>query len=211
LGRHKSNPGTSTVLGDRIRQLRKGRELTLKELGVRTGLSHAFLSQVERGLARPSMTTLGEIAEALGIGTSALLSQPSTGFARIVRRESAPIVFTRTEESPVDAWALTGENALINVIEIAGRFARSELMAHPGEEAVYVVEGELEVILGEESYVLGPGDVLNFDCTVVHTYRSVGSAAPRFLVIVVDPGRYASQVEEGVYESRQATKQPGTP
>ena len=136
-------------------------------------MSHAFLSQVERGLARPSMTTLGEIAEALGIGTSALLSQPSTGFARIVRRDSAPMVFTRTEESPVDAWALTGENALINVIEIAGSFARSELMAHPGEEAVYVVEGEIEVILGEESYVLGPGDVLNFDSrSSIRTVRS---------------------------------------
>ena len=96
LGRHKLKPGASAVLGDRIRQLRKARGLTLKELGSRTGLSHAFLSQVERGLARPSMTTLGEIAEALGIGTSALLSQPSTGFARIVRRDSAPMVFTRT-------------------------------------------------------------------------------------------------------------------
>jgi transcriptional regulator with XRE-family HTH domain len=186
--------------------LRKARELTLKELGARTGLSHAFLSQVERGLARPSMTTLAEIAEALGIGTSALLSQPATGFARLVRRDRAPVVFTRTEEAPVDVLALTGENAMINVIEIVGHFERSELMAHPGEEAVYVVEGELEVILDDQTYLLGPGDVLNFDCTVVHTYRTVGSVPPRFLIIVVDPGQYATPAGTALYESRQATR-----
>jgi transcriptional regulator with XRE-family HTH domain len=206
LGRHKSKPGADAVLGDRIRQLRKARSLTLKELGARTALSHAFLSQVERGLARPSMTTLAEIAEALGIGTAALMSQPSTGFAQLVRRDSAPIVFRRTTEIPVDVRALTGENALIKVVESAGHFGLSELMAHAGEEAVYVVEGEIEVILGDEIHVLGPGDVLNFDCSVVHTYRDVGTVPPRFLTIVVDPGAYASPIPEDLYESRQAMR-----
>jgi transcriptional regulator with XRE-family HTH domain len=187
-----------------MRQLRKARGLTLAELGARTGLSHAFLSQVERGIARPSMTTLAEIAEALGIGTAALLSQPSTGFAQLVRRDAAPFVFERTEAAPVDVRALTGENALIKVLESVGHFGLSELMAHAGEEAIYVVEGEIEVGLGAETHVLRAGDVLNFDCSVIHTYRSVGSVPPRFLVIVVDPGQYASPLDESTYEARQA-------
>jgi transcriptional regulator with XRE-family HTH domain len=205
LGRHKSKPAaTPTVLGGRIRQLRKARGLTLKELGGETDLSHAFLSQVERGLAQPSVTTLADISVALRVSPAALLSQPSTGFAQLVRRDTAPTVFVSTETAPVDCRALTGENASISMVEIRGPFERSELMAHPGEEAIYVVEGEIEVIVADEPYVLGPGDVLTFDCSVIHTYRAVGSVPPRFLVIVVDPGQYANPLDESVYESRQA-------
>jgi transcriptional regulator with XRE-family HTH domain len=206
VGRRKSKTtdAGAAVLGERVRQLRKARGLTLKELGAATGLTHAFLSQVERDRARPSMSTLDDIAAALGISAAALVSHTSSGFARHVRRDDAPIVDVGPNEGSVAVRVLTSTDALMKVTESAGSFLRSERMAHPGEEVVYVVEGELEIEVDGEIFVLGAGDVLNFDCSVEHTYRALGTAPPRFLVIAADPGQYASPVDETLYEYRLA-------
>lgn len=207
MGRHRAKPeqAGAVVLGGRIRQLRVARGLTLKELGHRSGLSHAFLSQVERGLARPSVSTLTDIAGALGIGVATLVSQTSTGFARLVRGATAPRVVVGPSADTVAVRALTGADALMKVTESVGHFPRSESMAHAGEEVVYVLEGAVEVTVNGNAFVLGPGDVLNFDCSVEHTYRSLDGVPPRFLVIAADPGQYASPIDESVYAYRQAS------
>jgi transcriptional regulator with XRE-family HTH domain len=208
VGRQKSRPADarSAVLGERIRQLRKARGLTLAQLGAATGLSHAFLSQVERDRARPSISTLDDIATALGIGAAVLVSQTSSGFVRHVRRDEAPLFHTgpSPHDAGVDSRALTSGDALMKAVENVGSFPLSHRMAHPGEELVYVVEGQVEIEVGGEMFLLGAGDVLNFDCSIEHTYRAVGDIPPRFLVIAADPGQYASPIDETVYESRRA-------
>jgi transcriptional regulator with XRE-family HTH domain len=206
VGRHKSKPADTgaAVLGERVRQLRKARGLTLKDLGVAAGLSHGFLSQVERDRARPSMSTLGDIAAALGISAAALVSHTSSGVARHVHGDEAPTIFVGPSPDAVTVRALTSRDALMKVTEIAGSFPRSERMAHPGEEVVYVVEGEVEVEVAGGTFLLSAGDVLSFDCSVEHTYRAIGTIPPRFLVIAADPGQYASPVDETVYHSRLA-------
>jgi mannose-6-phosphate isomerase-like protein (cupin superfamily)/DNA-binding XRE family transcriptional regulator len=205
VGRHKSKPADTGVdaLGDRVRQLRKARGLTLKDLGAAAGLSHGFLSQVERDQAHPSLSTLDDIAAALGIDPAALVSHTSSGFARHVRADDAP-TFSFGPGCAVVMRALTGRNALMKMTESIGCFPRSELMAHPGEEVAYVVEGQVAIEVGGKTFLLGPGDVLSFDCSVEHTYETVGDTPPRLLVIAVDPGQYASPVDESIYEYRLA-------
>jgi transcriptional regulator with XRE-family HTH domain len=206
VGRHKSKPADTgaDALGDRVRQLRKARGLTLKDLGAAAGLSHGFLSQVERDQAHPSLSTLDDIAAALGIDAAALVSHTSSGFVRHVRADEAPTFSFGPGFGAVIVRALTGRNALMKVTESIGCFPRSEPMAHPGEEVAYVVEGQVEIEVGGVTYLLGAGDVLNFDCSVEHTYETVGDTPPRFLVIAADPGQYASPVDESVYEYRLA-------
>jgi transcriptional regulator with XRE-family HTH domain len=199
VGRHKSKPAdtdAASVLGKRVRQLRTARGLTLKQLGAATGLSHGFLSQVERDRARPSMATLGDIAGALGVSAGALLSQTTNGTARHVRRAEASLV----DNNGVMVRALTGRDALMKVMESAGSFERLERTGHPGEEVVYVIEGQVEIEVGDETFLLGAGDVLNFDSSLAHAYQTVGDAQPRVLVITADPGQYASPVDGTLYE-----------
>lgn len=211
MGRHKSKPADAdaAVLGERVRQLRKARGLTLKQLGTATGLSHAFLSQMERDRARPSISTLADIAAALGISTAALVTHTSTGATRYVRGDEAAMVSVGPSADSVTVRVLTSRDALMKVTESLGRFPRSERMAHPGEEVVYVIEGRLEIEVGGATFLLGTGDVLSFDSSVEHTYQSVGDVAPRFLVIAADPGQYASPVDETVYEYRRAESTSG--
>ena len=207
MGRHKSKPAdtsTTSLLGERVRQLRTARGLTLKEFGAATGLSHGFLSQLERNLARPSMSTLDDIAAALGTSTAALVSDSEHGYVNHVRGEEAPVYLFDTSADTVTVRALTGEKALMKVTENSGSFPQSDSMAHPGEEVVYVIAGEVEVEVGDESFLLREGDVLNFDCSVEHTYRAVGVEPPRFLVIAANPGGYADPIDHTVYDSRKA-------
>lgn len=207
MGRRKSRPADAGVaaLGDRIRRIRRAQGLTLEQLGQATSLSHAFLSQVERDRARPSVTTLSEIAAALGISASALVAQTSSGAAHLVRGAEAPVVFRRDDGSVVMS-ALTGERALMKAMEGIGSFDLSEKMAHEGEELVYVIDGELEITVGDDRYLLGPGDALTFDCAVPHYYRSAGDTESRFLNVVADPGSFASPLDGTVYEARKARR-----
>jgi transcriptional regulator with XRE-family HTH domain len=206
VGRHKSRPADAgvAVLGDRIRQLRHARGLTLKQLGEATSLSHAFLSQVERGRSRPSMTTLGEIAAALGISTPILMTQTSSGFVHFVRSAEAPANNTGPGTDTVDFRTLTGENSLMKMVLSTGPFPPSDARAHPGEEIIYVIEGELEVTVAGEAIALGPGDALSFDCSVQHFYRSLNGTSPRCIVVVSNPGSYAVPIVETASESRPA-------
>ena len=199
MGRHKSNPAdtdAALVLGERVRQLRTARGLTLKQFGAATGLSHGFLSQLERNLARPSMSTLNDIAGALGVSPGTLLSQTSNSTPRHTRRAEASLVYN----NGVTMRALTGRNSLMKVTESAGSFGRMERSGHPGEEVVYVIEGQLEIEVAGETFLLGAGDVLNFDSSVAHAYQAVGDAPPRVLVITAEPSQYASPVDGRLYE-----------
>src|SRR3954471_16234711 len=72
LSGHPSTNGFETDLGARVRALRRARGLTLKGLGRLAGLSHPFLSQVERGLARPSIGSVERIAAALDVSVAHL-------------------------------------------------------------------------------------------------------------------------------------------
>src|SRR5690349_24836849 len=83
-----STNGFETDLGARVRTLRRERGLTLKGLGRLAGLSHPFLSQVERGLARPSVSSVERIAAALDVSVARLWSPPRHGDAvQLIRHE----------------------------------------------------------------------------------------------------------------------------
>ena len=74
-----TDEATGVALGARVRSLRRERGWTLKQLGREAGLSHPFLSQLERGLARPSVGSVERIARAFGMPVGLLWSTPARG------------------------------------------------------------------------------------------------------------------------------------
>jgi transcriptional regulator with XRE-family HTH domain len=209
LGRHKSRAPENghAVLGARIRKLRSARGLTLKQLGERTGLSHAFLSQVERGLATPSFLTLADIARALAVSPAVLVAHTTSGLTALVRDTDEATVFGVPAADEVVARSLSPRDGLIKALVSEGNFELVEQMAHSGEELVYVISGQIEVSIGSERYALGPGDALTFDCSRPHAYRSLDASSPRFLVAVADPGAYAEGLDDSL-KARGLTARP---
>lgn len=178
----------SRVLGPRIRRLRQEQGLTLVALGERTGLTHAFLSQVERGLANPSLRTLGMIASALGVSVGTLLQVPIDGelVSRVTRAgDPESVIFTGDDDS-FTMYALTARTSTFHALLADGHHPATRVGGHEGEELVLVLEGELEMTVDGEKFHLEEGDALVFDGSRPHVYRTLGDVRPRFLVVVGD-------------------------
>jgi transcriptional regulator with XRE-family HTH domain len=172
-----STNGTSH-LGAQVRALRRERGLTLKALGRRAGLSHPFLSQVERGLARPSMDSVQRIAGALEVPVGQLWAPPRPEEAELIRREEGETV----EERGAALRELGAEPA---VREWTARSRRWPATAdrRPGEVLLYVARGAVEVDLAGALYTLGEGDSLRFDGATPHRLRRSGPTSTRVLIV----------------------------
>lgn len=166
----------ASSLGARVRALRQERGLTLKDLGRSAGLSHPFLSQLERGLARPSVGSAERIAEALDVPVGALWAAPRATEAVLVRAhegtmEGALRVLTAGAE-PLHAGEWSG-----------GADWPARRMRRAGAVLVYVVSGDLELDLDGTVHALGEADALLFDGATPHRLRHTGDAGTRALYV----------------------------
>src|SRR5204863_1922697 len=91
LSGQTSNTASGSDLGGRVRSLRRQRGLTLKGLGRLAGLSHPFLSQVERGLARPSVGSVERIAAALDVSVAQLWSPSRGAEVELIRHDEGEV------------------------------------------------------------------------------------------------------------------------
>ena len=173
----------ASCLGARVRELRHERGLTLKALGRRAGLSHPFLSQLERGLARPSVGSVERIAIALEVPVGALWTAPRTDAAEIVRADEGSSA--AHEDGPGALRDLWSDNGGMRVREWTGggREWPDEIETTSGEVLLYVVRGSIEVDLDGSVQELEAGDALKFDGAVRHRVRRSGPAATRVLYV----------------------------
>ena len=172
-------------VGSAIRHRRQEAELTLVALAERTDLSQPFLSQVENGRARPSMSSLYRIARALDTTPQALFST-STAVADeavVATRDSAASVRATDDVSSIVRVLLSGSSP-VHLVEYDGlptEFA--EWWEHDGFEVAYVVAGEVESEVGGALSRLGAGDAVSYPAHLPHRHRSVGAVPARLLVI----------------------------
>ncbi|MEV8267672.1 cupin domain-containing protein [Microbacterium sp. NPDC076911] len=172
------------ALGSRIRALRKSRGMTLMQAATEAGLSHSFLSQVERGLERLSMSSLYRVARTLGTTQQALLTaepdERPRGDFHVFRGEAA---------SPVDAGSgavtvLAQQRARFLPMIFAGEFPEDGLWwQHDEEEFVYILEGELIVTIDDKVATLEAGDATYFESGVRHKWRTSPGKPCRALVV----------------------------
>jgi transcriptional regulator with XRE-family HTH domain len=172
------------VLGPRIRARRHELGLTLKQVALMAGLSHPFLSQVERGLARPSVTTLQRLADALGTTTYMLLA-PKAGPVRLVRRGEG-VLPTGDEPGTLGTQrALSSGPHRIRAVETRGAppdWGPSKT-TQPGEVLIYVADGCVEAEVAGKRYQLESGDTLVFDGRLPHDVRNANGPETRYLSI----------------------------
>jgi transcriptional regulator with XRE-family HTH domain len=179
-GRTSTNGATD--IGAQVRALRRERGLTLKGLGERAGLSHPFLSQVERGLARPSVDSVQRIAHALGVPVAVLWAPPRRpDSVHIVRRHeggTSEADGAITRELPAEPGAL-----VVREWTARGRRWPESPQAHLGEVLIYVARGSVEVDLGGTVHALEEGDAMRFDGTIPHRLRRRGGPGTRALIV----------------------------
>lgn len=171
------------ALGARIRALRHERGLTLTQVAAQAELSHSFLSQVERGLERMSMTSLFRVAQALGTTQQALLTDAPE------RRSGGRYhVFRDAAATPLDAGGdpvrvmARGNPRFVPMI-MSGSFAEDMWWVHDEEEFVLVLDGVLVVILDDEEFELHAGDSVYYEGGVRHRWRTAPGTTAKVLTV----------------------------
>jgi transcriptional regulator with XRE-family HTH domain len=182
LSSHLHTNGFETDLGARVRALRRERGLTLKGLGQKAGLSHPFLSQVERGLARPSVGSVERIAAALDVSVAHLWAPPRRGDAvRVARAGEGQF----EERDGAVQRLVPGEPGEPVLREWSSRTRRwpAEPSVLRGEVAIYVARGALEIELAGTVQALEEGDTVRFDGAIPHRLRRTGGTGTRALIV----------------------------
>ena len=168
-------------VGERLRARRRARNLSLRDLAERLGVSPSLISQIERGRARPSVSTLFAIVTELGVSLDELLfnddrpSPPRTSpvqeaATRHHIRLASGVVWER-----LTTTSQPGVEFLFVVYDVGGASSPGDTYQnHAGYEWGYVISGVLEVIIGFDRYVLQPGDAVSLDSSIPHRLANIG-------------------------------------
>jgi transcriptional regulator with XRE-family HTH domain len=165
------------AMGPRLRTLRQQRGLTLGEVSEATGISASTLSRLEGGQRRPNLELLLPLARLFQVPLDDLVGAPTTGDPRIHLR---PI-----RHSGMTALPLTrrpgGLQAYKMVLAAEARKGEPELRVHEGYEWLYILNGRLRLVLGDQDFVLGPGEAAEFDTHTPHWFASADEHPVEFL------------------------------
>lgn len=182
-------------LGARIRELRTARGLTLVQLAAATDLSHPFISQLERGLAQPSLATLRRMAVALETSPLELIaaSEPPVVTPAIEVLRAGELDVVPDGYGAGEARLLThGAQGFLPMSVHADALEPGERFVHDEEEFLHVVEGALRIELGPAGeavlHELAAGDSIYYPGGVPHRWWS-GDGRPYRLVVVKSAGR----------------------
>jgi transcriptional regulator with XRE-family HTH domain len=185
----------SLRLGGAIRTRRRLLGLTLVDVATRAGLSHPFLSQLERGLARPSMRSLNAIAATLGTTAQALMAEaelPGAEAAAAAGTPAEPVSLVRNGshagpvvDSPggLVRALVRGERAMLPVEYIGAPREFDEYIRHDGEEFVYVARGTIEVDIEGELHVASAGDSIYYAGGLAHRWRTLSDEEVHLIVV----------------------------
>ena len=163
-----------TEISEKIRNLRKEQELTLKDLSIKTGLSVSFLSQVENGYSSLAITSLKKISEALNVTMNYFFKAPEIhNFLVVTDEEKAFKIEGSNSQFIRISGDFTGRKIESMIIIIPPQQIHgSNKCNHPGEEFVYVLEGTLMVNLAGIDYLVKAGDSIQYPSTIDHSWTN---------------------------------------
>jgi transcriptional regulator with XRE-family HTH domain len=181
-----------SAVGERIRKLREIKGLSLGDVSQRTGISDKMLKSIEADAVAPPLGTLTKLARALEMKMGYLL----TG------GESRPFVITRKDErQPVSRHAteqqskygysylslspgMRDRNMEPFLVSLSPTAEEMPGSVHEGEEFLFVLEGEMEVTLGEHREILYPGDSIYYQSSIPHLVKCHQDKPTRILAVL---------------------------
>ena len=202
-------------MGERLREARRARNLSLRVLALRLGVSPSLISQIETGRANPSVSTLYAIAAELDVSLDELLfNDRRLSETANPARSGAATTGTMTSSPPVQRagsrhqirlasgvnWErLTtlsepGIEFLHVTYEVGGASSPPDaFQRHPGHEWGYVLSGRLQVRIGFEEYILEPGDAISINSSIPHRLATIGDEPVHAIWFVLGRAQFDAQ------------------
>jgi transcriptional regulator with XRE-family HTH domain len=175
-------PDVLAEVGPRLKRLRTRRGVTLTALAAKTGISKSTLSRLESGQRKPSLELLLPLAEAHQVPLDELVGAPEVGDPRIrlkPRTRNGRVVFPLTQQSSgVHVWKV-----------VIPPERERQLRTHDGYEWLYVLSGQLRLIIGEHDITMRPGEVAEFDTRLPHWFGPADGEPVEILSVHASHGK----------------------
>jgi transcriptional regulator with XRE-family HTH domain len=176
-------------LGARIRALRMARGATLRQLAAQAGVTESFLSQVERGVAAPSIASVQRIARALGQSIAELFATDDRAGIVVRAADRRRVVYQGL--GAVDEFLTRRTDGrlqvILSTIEPGGGTGEEAYSHDSDEEVVVVLEGSLDLWVGPEHYRLETGDAVTHSSRLPHRNTNPGPGVARVLFCITPP------------------------
>lgn len=179
-----SNPALE--VGQRLREVREERHISLRELGRLSGISVNALSLIERGQTSPSISTLYKLVEALGV--------PITAIFRAEPQRKEIIFRSALQRSrvtfPLGLWEGLGGEEFVGRVQPflltldVGGDSGAQPIVHTGHEFILCLEGTLEYRVEGQSFFLQAGDSLLFAARLRHCWRNAGNTQAKAVILL---------------------------
>ena len=180
-----------TSLGERIKALRRERELQQRQLAEKAELTPSMVSQIESGRLTPSLNTLGKIAAALSVPIAALFDGQPAGRIHVSRKNDYPVV---SFDGSSERWAVLGAGlfegkirAVVSTLEGRSRGVTTDkVVIKPGQmKLFYVLEGKVALHYNGERQMLESGDSALLDGGAPHGWENLGTKTARVLWVIL--------------------------
>lgn len=177
-------------IGSRLHELRRRRKLSTRELGLRSGVSHATISLVERDKISPSVDSLNAILDALGTTLS--------GFFLGIAEDFDCSPFYLSDELPeignidgisnrVIGMNYANRSMLFLHETYAPNATTGDLFSHNAEECGMILRGTIRLTVADKTRVLGPGDGYYFDSHLQHRFENTSTEHAEIVSAVTPP------------------------
>jgi len=172
-------------IADKIKELRKEKGYTLKDLADKTELSVSFLSQVENGSSSLAITSLKKLADAFSVPMTFFFYSMETHNYHVkideqksFKMEGLPSEFVRLSGD------FSGRSLESMIVTIPGGQKHGHKYNHPGEEFAYVLEGVLIVEIEDKEYLVQAGDSIHYPSTMPHQWRNPLGSPVKILSVI---------------------------
>jgi quercetin dioxygenase-like cupin family protein/DNA-binding XRE family transcriptional regulator len=190
--KEKTEEEISAEIGIRVKNARESRGLSIFDVYLRTDIDAETLSQIEEGKIVPPLGTVVKLAKALDLKMGYFISGEEEKAYTIVRRDDREVT-ARYDSSKEKHHGYAYEHLAPHktdrymepfLVSLEPSETEEERSSHDGQEFIFVVQGEMEVRLGEEIHILQPGDSIYYDSTVPHLVKCYGRETTKILAVL---------------------------
>lgn len=177
-------------IGQKIRQWRKEKALTLQDLAKKTNMTAGYISQIENDKSSPSITTLRKIARALGVRIIDFFADETIDELKVMTQDQwTKVVLPGWDADVKQLVRIVGSKRMqpfYTVVPPNGGSIEG-IYSRPGEEFGLLLEGELTLTIGHEIHRIGPMTSFYHSSLLPHSWRNKGSKPCRVLWVVSPP------------------------
>lgn len=162
-------------VGARLRQLRRAKGLSQRDLAAQSGVTNAMISLIENNRTNPSVAILKRILDGIPISMSDFFALEHEPRRQVFFQadELKEIADGRISYLQVGAGTSGEQLQILRERYRPGADTGKSMLRHDSEEGGIVIKGRLEVTVGQQKRVLGPGDAYYFDSRIAHRFRNV--------------------------------------